>query len=65
MSLSKLELALVALIADGLPASPDTDRRAELSAPACPPSNESAPYTASCLRFISGWFWRAGPAGDE
>ena len=25
--------------------------------PACPPSNETAPYSARCLRFISGWFF--------
>ena len=41
-------------------ASPDMDRRPDLSGgPACPPSNEYAPYSARCLRFLSGWFWRA------
>jgi hypothetical protein len=37
--------------------SPDAQGRAELHAPACPASNESAPYSATCLRFLSGWFW--------
>ena len=38
-------------------ASPDTQGRAELHAPACPPSNENGPYSAKCLRFLSGWYW--------
>jgi type II secretory pathway component PulL len=38
-------------------ASPDTQAHAELHAPACPPSNENGPYSARCLRFLSGWFW--------
>jgi hypothetical protein len=31
----------------------------ELSGPACPANNENVPYTADCIRFLSGWFWRA------
>jgi hypothetical protein len=46
--------------ADALRELPDADRSTDSSAgPACPPSNEYAPYSARCLRFISGWFWRA------
>jgi len=26
--------------------------------PACPSNNENAPYSADCLRFMSGWFWQ-------
>src|SRR5262249_40562706 len=22
------------------------------------PSNENAPYSATCIRFLSGWFWQ-------
>jgi hypothetical protein len=43
-------------------ASPDARGRAESHAPACPPSNENAPYSAQCLRFLSGWYWQANPA---
>jgi hypothetical protein len=28
------------------------------SARACP-DNDNTPYTASCVRFLSGWFWQA------
>ncbi len=46
--------------ADALPESPDPEQRTDpLAGPACPPSNEYAPYSARFLRFISGWFWRA------
>jgi len=31
---------------------------AELPGPACPANNENVPYSAKCLRFLSGWFWR-------
>jgi hypothetical protein len=41
--------------------SPDAQGRAELQAPACPPSNENAPYSAQCIRFLSGWYWHADP----
>jgi hypothetical protein len=33
--------------------------RADSDAPACPSSNENAPYSAACIRFMSGWFWQA------
>ena len=42
-------------------ASPDTQQHAQLRGPACPPSNENAPYSADCLRFLSGWYWQASP----
>jgi hypothetical protein len=46
--------------ASGPPAALDRgDQRIDLSAPPCPPSNETAPYSARCLGFLSGWFWRA------
>jgi hypothetical protein len=35
-------------------------RHAE-QAGACPPSNENAPYSASCIRFLSGWYWQPNP----
>ena len=38
--------------------SPGVERGAESGGPACPPSNENAPYTAQCIRFMSGWFWQ-------
>ena len=31
----------------------------ESSGPACPANNENVPYSAKCLRFLSGWFWQA------
>lgn len=46
----------------GAPAlSTDTPGRADLQAPACPPSNENAPYSARCIKFLSGWYWQANP----
>jgi hypothetical protein len=42
-------------------ASPDSQQRVESRGPACPPSNENAPYSADCLRFLSGWYWQASP----
>jgi hypothetical protein len=39
-------------------APPDTQGRADPQGPACPASNESAPYSARCLKFLSGWFWQ-------
>jgi hypothetical protein len=42
-------------------ASPDAHGRAELHAPACPPSNENASYSADCIQFLSGWYWQAIP----
>ena len=43
------------------PMSPDPP--GELHRPACPPNNENVPYSAECLRFLSGWFWH--PPSDE
>ena len=34
------------------------EQKINSSAPPCPASNETAPYSARCLRFLSGWFWR-------
>jgi hypothetical protein len=28
----------------------------------CPPSNENAPYSAACIRFLSGWYWQPDAA---
>ncbi len=42
----------------------DAHGRVDLHASACPPSNENAPYSAACIRFISGWFWQADSAED-
>ena len=42
-----------------LPTLPDLgEQKIDSSAPPCPASNETAPYSARCLRFLSGWFWR-------
>jgi hypothetical protein len=41
--------------------SPDPQERAALHASACPPSNENAPYSADCIKFLSGWYWQAYP----
>jgi hypothetical protein len=35
------------------------DARAQVHGPACPPSNENAPYSARCIKFLSGWYWHA------
>lgn len=44
---------------DALPTPPDQgEQKINSSAPPCPASNETAPYSARCLRFLSGWFWR-------
>ena len=45
-------------------AASDVHRRVKLHAPACPPSNENAPYSTVCIRFMSGWFWHADSAED-
>jgi hypothetical protein len=29
---------------------------------ACPASNENGPYSARCLKFMSGWYWHPNPA---
>jgi hypothetical protein len=31
--------------------------RARLSGLPCPGNNENVPYTSSCIKFLSGWFW--------
>jgi hypothetical protein len=41
--------------------SSGADAGAVSHSPACPPSNENAPYSAACIRFLSGWFWQADP----
>jgi hypothetical protein len=46
--------SVAAMMADAPP-----DARAEPRGPACPPSNENAPYSARCIRFLSGWYWHA------
>jgi hypothetical protein len=53
-------------LSDALPTPPDQgEQKIDSSAPPCPASNETAPYSIRCLRFLSGWFWRANlPAGD-
>ncbi len=33
--------------------------------PACPASNENGPYSAGCLKFMSGWYWHPNPAGSQ
>jgi len=42
----------------------DARGRAALHAPACPPSNENAPYSKDCIRFLSGRDWQADPTED-
>jgi hypothetical protein len=36
------------------------DRRSQADpvSPACPVSNENAPYSARCIKFLSGWYWQ-------
>ena len=43
-------------------APPLARRYAEAHAPACPPSNENGPYSARCIKFLSGWYWQPNPA---
>jgi hypothetical protein len=42
-------------------ASPSAQRRADARTPPCPLSNENAPYSAKCIKFLSGWFWQPDP----
>jgi hypothetical protein len=45
--------------ATSMPAAPaDAPDSAEQAGPACPAHNENVPYSANCLKFLSGWFWR-------
>ena len=39
-------------------AAPAPENAASAASP-CPANNGNVPYSASCLRFLSGWFWRA------
>lgn len=36
------------------------DRRPQIDpvGPACPASNENGPYSARCIKFLSGWYWQ-------
>ena len=36
--------------------------QADPASPACPASNENAPYSARCIKFLSGWYWQPNPA---
>jgi hypothetical protein len=45
---------------DGAAALSDAQQRAELHRPACPSSNENAPYSADCIKFLSGPYWSLG-----
>ena len=40
------------------------DRRAQAdpASPACPVSNENTPYSARCIKFLSGWYWQPNAA---
>jgi hypothetical protein len=42
-------------------ASTAAQRRADARTPPCPLSNENAPYSAKCIKFLSGWFWHPYP----
>lgn len=44
--------------AESRPATANAPGSAEVPGPACPANNENVPYSATCLRFLSGWFWR-------
>jgi hypothetical protein len=44
--------------------TPDAERHGDPHGPPCPASNEDAPYTARCLRFLSGWYWQANPPNN-
>lgn len=46
-------------------AAPEAPSRADSHTPACPPSNENAPYSPRCLKFLSGWFWQAAPPANQ
>jgi hypothetical protein len=47
----------ISAVASAQAAEPATPGQAESPGPACPLSNESAPYSAKCIKFLSGWFW--------
>jgi hypothetical protein len=45
--------------------APAAQRRADARTPPGPISNEDAPYSAKCIRFLSGWFWQPYPPENE
>jgi hypothetical protein len=47
----------IGAVASAQAAEPAPRGQAESPGPACPLSNESAPYSAKCIKFLSGWFW--------
>jgi hypothetical protein len=49
-------------MARGAPAR-SADSGAAANGPACPPSNETAPYSPSCIGFLSGWYWHPNESG--
>jgi len=53
--------ARVSAAASTLAAATDPLGPADVRAPACPSSNENAPYSANCIKFLSGWYWQANP----
>jgi hypothetical protein len=42
----------------------DANGVAKSHGPPCPPSNEDAPYSAACIKFMSGWFWQPYPTAS-
>jgi hypothetical protein len=46
------------------PSEVTRDRRvqADPASPPCPASNENAPYSARCIKFLSGWYWQPNAA---
>jgi hypothetical protein len=43
-----------------LPLPSPMPRHTEIASPAAPtcPDNDNVPYSANCIRFLSGWYWR-------
>jgi len=62
--LAEVHVRKNARVGSGPAAVSDRHKPAGIPAPACPQSNENAPYSAACIRFISGWFWQADSAED-
>jgi hypothetical protein len=54
--------AMTGAVTSAFAAPPTARRYAEAHAPACPPSNENSPYSARCIKFLSGWYWQPNPA---
>lgn len=44
--------------------SADAQERGTAQGPPCPPSNENAPYSAKCIKFLSGWYWQPNPTAS-